>query len=62
MKRGRQSLTASLLILLIYAAGILAWLIVEGGQALEAALFAALGLPVAALALWWSGQQRPPRS
>ncbi|HEU5423253.1 MAG TPA: hypothetical protein VFU72_06920 [Nitrolancea sp.] len=54
-------LLAALAILAGYVLLGLLWLAVEGATSLGALLFFALGLPVAAAALWWSTRGGPPR-
>lgn len=52
----RETLLASVTILAVYIAIILVWMIVAGGRILDAILLLLLGLPIAGLALWWSGR------
>lgn len=56
-----QRLLASVVILVVYIAIILAWMIVAGGRMLDA-LLPLLGLPIAGLVLWWSGRHSPSGS
>lgn len=56
-----RRITGPLLILTFYVALIVAWLMLSGGSAVEALLFFLLGLPVVALALWWSGKSARPK-
>lgn len=56
-----HSVIGFLIIITIYTAALLAWLVYDGRAATDVVLFYLLGVPVVALAVWWGAQARQRR-
>lgn len=56
-----RTFAGPLLILSVYVVIILLWLLLSGGSTIGALLFFLVGLPVVAVALWWSGRSIRPK-
>jgi hypothetical protein len=55
------SVAGFLIIMTIYTVALLGWLIYDGGAILDVVLFYVVGIPLAALVVWWSGRTRQRR-
>jgi hypothetical protein len=55
------SVAGFLIIMTIYTVALLGWLIYDGGAILDVVLFYVVGIPLAAVVVWWSGRTRQRR-
>ncbi|HVB64846.1 MAG TPA: hypothetical protein VNE17_08950 [Nitrolancea sp.] len=55
------SVAGFLIIMTIYTVALISWLLFDGGAILDVVLFYALGIPVVAVVVWWSGRTRQRR-
>jgi len=55
------SVAGFLMIMIIYAVILIGWLLYDGGAILEVVLFYLIGIPIVAVAVWWSGRTHQRR-
>lgn len=56
-----HSVIGFLIIMTIYTIALLAWLVYDGGSAVDVIFFYLLGAPIVAVLFWWGGQARQRR-
>jgi hypothetical protein len=61
MRMRNTSVAGFLIIMTIYTVALISWLLFDGGAILDLVLFYALGIPVVAVVVWWSGRTRQRR-